>query len=54
MVPSPLDPFDPEAWWRTERERRLVRNEYGKYLLWRVSGESSAQEDEPVPGRHDE
>lgn len=36
MVPSPLDPFEPDAWWRDQRQRRLVRNEYGKYLLWQV------------------
>ena len=36
MVPSPLDPFHAETWWRDARDRRLVRNEYGKYLLWRL------------------
>lgn len=36
MVPSPLDPYDPDGWWRDARQRRLVRNEYGKYLLWRL------------------
>lgn len=34
MKPSPLDPFDPEGWWRDPRSRRLVRNEYGKLVLW--------------------
>jgi len=38
MVPSPLDPYDPAAWWQDARQRRLVRNEYGKYLLWRLTG----------------
>lgn len=36
MVPSPLDPFDPDGWWKDEVQRRRVRNEYGKYLLWKL------------------
>ena len=38
MVPSPLDTYDPDGWWHDTRQRRLVRNEYGKYLLWRLTG----------------
>lgn len=36
MVPSPLDPFDPDAWWTDPVQRRRLRNEYGKYLLWKL------------------
>jgi len=36
VKPSPLDPFDPDAWWQDARSRRLLRNEYGKLVLWWV------------------
>jgi len=36
LSPSPEDPFDPSGWWRDQRQRRLVRNEYGKFLLWKL------------------
>lgn len=32
------DPFDQQRWWADPRQRRQVRNEYLKYLLWRVAG----------------
>ena len=35
---APDDPFDPEGWWGSARQRRQVRNEYLKYGLWRVAG----------------
>lgn len=38
MIASPLDAFDPDAWWTDERQRRLVRNEYGKFVLWKLGG----------------
>lgn len=38
MVASPLDPYDPDAWWQDPQQRRRVRNEYGKYLIYRVAG----------------
>jgi len=34
LSPSPDDPFDPDHWWQDPRQRRQVRNEYGKALLW--------------------
>lgn len=36
MMPSPLDPYDPDGWWRDPVSRRRVRNELAKYLLWRT------------------
>lgn len=44
MVPSPLDPFNPDGWWQDPTQRRRVRNEVGKYLLWRLSGRTDAEE----------
>ncbi len=38
MLPSPLDPFDPDAWWQDERQRRQLRNEYGKLIVWWLGG----------------
>ena len=34
---APEDPYDPASWWKDERQRRQVRNEYLKYLAWRFS-----------------
>ncbi|MFT5679141.1 MAG: uncharacterized SAM-binding protein YcdF (DUF218 family) [Myxococcota bacterium] len=37
-APAPEDPFDPDGWWRDDRQRRQVRNEYLKLTLWRLLG----------------
>ncbi len=44
MVPSPLDPFNAEGWWQDPMQRRRVRNEVGKYLLWRLLARADAEE----------
>lgn len=44
MVPSPLDPFDAQAWWQDPTQRRRVRNEVGKFLLWRFHERSDAEQ----------
>lgn len=35
---APDDPYSPQAWWRSPRQRRQVRNEYLKYALWQITG----------------
>jgi uncharacterized SAM-binding protein YcdF (DUF218 family) len=34
LVPTTHDVYDPDAWWRTARQRRLVRNEVLKFAWW--------------------
>jgi len=34
LVPTSHDVYDPDGWWRTARQRRLVRNEVLKFTWW--------------------
>ena len=37
LVPSTHDRYDPDGWWHTARQRRLVTNEVLKFVWWHAT-----------------